>query len=117
MQKLVAALFRPASHDQRGVDAAETKGIRQADVEAVGYGLVGRVVELALGVNVLKVDGGRKHLVLQGQHCNAGFEAAGAAKQMSMHGLCSGDLELVAGGVFAEDQLDGPRLVAVACWG
>ncbi len=46
------ASLRPAAHDERGVDAAEAEGVRQADVERVRDGLVGHVVETALGVGV-----------------------------------------------------------------
>ena len=77
-------------------------------------GLVGHVVQAALGVGVVEIDGGRKLLVDERQHGDAGFESAGAAEQMAGHGLGAADLELVAQGVLAEDQLNGARFVAVA---
>ena len=114
VEKLLAALLVPAAQDQRGIDAAESKGIRQTNVEAVGDGLIGHIIQVALGIHVFQVDGRRQHLTLERQHGDAGFQSASAAQQVAMHGLGARDFELVAQGVLAEDRLDGLRFIAVA---
>lgn len=81
------ALFRPAVHDQAGVDAAEAEGIRQGDVEFMRDGFVGHVVQAALGVGVFEVDCRWDLLIDERQHGDAGFKAARAAEQMAGHGF------------------------------
>src|SRR5438552_8488364 len=53
--------------DEGAVGAAEAEGIGQGVLEADPPRLVGDEVEVAVGVGVLVVDGGRQHLVAQGQ--------------------------------------------------
>ncbi len=108
------ALFRPPPHDERGVDAAEAERIRQADVERVGNGFVGHVVQSALGVGIFEIHGGREMLIDQREHGDACFEAARAAEQVPGHRLRAADLEFAAQGVLAKDHLNRARFVAVA---
>ena len=77
-------------------------------------GLVGHVIEAALGVGIVEIDGGRQLLVHQRQHGDAGFKSAGAAEQVPGHRFGAADLELVAERVLAKDRFNGARFVAVA---
>ena len=47
------------------------------------------------GVLIFEIDGGRKNLVAEGEHGDAGFEASGAAQQMAGHRFGGTDREFV----------------------
>ena len=83
----------PALEEQRGIGAAEAEGIRERVFDVGLARVVGHVIEIASRVGMLVVDGRRQNLVAQGQHADAGFEAAGAAEQMAGHGLGGADGE------------------------
>src|SRR5438067_1064226 len=59
--------FEPTD-DQRDVLAAETEAVAQHVVDALFAGLVGNVVQIALGIGGLVVDRRRQHAALQDHH-------------------------------------------------
>lgn len=69
------------AHDHRAVGTAEPEGIRQRDVDLHLPCLVGAVVEIALGILIEDVDGGRSDLVVDGQRREHGFDAAGGTSR------------------------------------
>ena len=107
-------LFGPALEDEGAVGAAEAEGVGERVVDLRGLGLVGDVVEAALGVELDDVHGRRGGLVEHGHDGDAGFEAAGAAEQVAGHGLGGADEERVVEGALAEDVFDGLGLKRVA---
>ena len=111
---LFPVLFRPSPHDQRGVDAAESKRIRQRNVERMLDRLVGHVVQTALGIGIFEIHGRRNLLVHQRQHGDACLKPARAAQQVAGHRFRAADLQLVAQCVLAKHPLDRQRLVAIA---
>src|SRR6266536_2501292 len=93
-------------------DAAEAHRVRDRHVEAGLPALQGYVVEVAFGVRVLEVDGGRKDLVAQGERGDDRLQRAGGAEQVAGHRLGRGGGERV--GVGAERLPDRLRLRRVA---
>src|SRR5271154_1382696 len=63
----------PSFEDQRGVGAAETKGIRERVMHLGLARVVRDVVQIARGIRILVVDGRWKNLVAQGQHADTGL--------------------------------------------
>src|SRR5580704_9903981 len=89
-------LFGPALEDKGAVGAAEAEGVGERVVDLRGLGLVGHVVEPALGVELDDVHGRGNDLVLQGHDGDASFETTRAAEEMAGHGFGGTDEELVA---------------------
>src|SRR5215470_15020949 len=84
-QARVPVLLGPALENQGGVGAAETERVGEGVLDSGFAGVIGNVVEIALGIRGFLIDGGRKNLVAQGEDANAGFEASGAAEEMAGH--------------------------------
>jgi len=80
----------------------------------VRNGLVGHVVQAALGVDIVQIHSRRKLLVDERQHGDACLQASRAAQQMPSHRLGARDLEIAAQSVLAKDRFDRLRLVSVA---
>src|SRR5579864_8700990 len=80
-------LDSPPLEDQRRVGAAESKGIRELVLYFRLARHIGNVIQVALGVRLLEIDGRRQNLILQRQDADSCFQAAGSAEQMSRHGL------------------------------
>src|SRR6266852_9944624 len=81
-------LLTPPSNQTRAVGPAKPERVGHRVVERCLPRVVGDEVHVArAGVLVFEIDGGRKDLVAQGEHGDAGFEASGTAQQMSSHGL------------------------------
>src|SRR5436305_3465179 len=70
-----------------GIGATEAERIRQRVLDREPPRLVRHVIEIAVLVRVLEVDGGRRRLVVHGERGYARLEAAGRAEQMSRHRL------------------------------
>ena len=84
-------IFRslPTLEEQRAVGPAEAEGVSQGVLEFGLLGMVGDEVQgVALRVGIFQINGRRKALVAQCEHGDAGLQAAGAAQQVSGHGLC-----------------------------
>ena len=99
--------------EQRGVGAAEPERVRErvGDVGLARH--LRHVVEIAVDVRVVEVDGGRQELMMDGEDRDAGLEPARGAEQVPGHRLGRRDRHLV--GVIAEDALDGQRLGRDRC--
>ena len=59
--------------------SAEAKGVAHHSLQLGFTGSVRDVIQIALGIGFVQIDGGREHLILQRQHCDAGFQSARAA--------------------------------------
>src|SRR5271170_6853831 len=84
-------LLYPALEEQGGVGAAEAEGIRERVGNFRFARVIGNVIEVALRVGFFVIYGGRHDLVAKSQHADAGFEASGAAEQMTGHGFRRAD--------------------------
>ena len=100
-----------ALEDQRGVVSAEAEVVRDRDVDLAGLRDVRRVVEVAIGIRVLVIDGRRDHARVDGHHAGGRLDAAGGTQEVTGHGLGRGDGDL--GGEVAEGTLDREGLAAV----
>lgn len=56
-----------------------------------GARFVGHVVQVAFGVGVLQINGGREYLTVDGQRCKDCFDGTRGAQEMSGHGLSGAD--------------------------
>ena len=74
--------------------------------------VVGDVAEVALGVGVVEVDGGRDRLVVERGQAGEGFDGGRGAEQVAGHALGRADGDC-RGGV-AEDLAEGAGLEGVA---
>src|SRR5262249_751436 len=99
------SLLRPVLEQQAAVRPAEPEGIGKHVLKLGFARLVGNVIEVAFGIGIFEVCGRRNHLIAQREHANAGFQAAGAAQQMTGHGLGGADSDLLR--MLAESALDG----------
>ncbi len=63
-------------------------------------GLVGDVIQIALGIGVVEVDRGGDQIALDGQGADDGFDAAAGAQEVAQFALGGADGELF--GVIAE---------------
>ena len=84
---------------------AEAKRVGHGVLEGGVTGDVGDVVQVALGVGLVVVDGGGEFAAGEGQGRYHQLDAAGGAQRMADRGLGGGDGDLFRGG--AEDLFDG----------
>ena len=75
--------------------AAESEGIAEAESDLGFLSLVGGVVQVALGIRVVQVDGRRNDTVLDSQDGGNGLYRTGSSEHMTVHRLCGGDVALV----------------------
>src|SRR5690606_17176902 len=108
---IVAAFGPVAAEDEGGVLPAETEGIAQDPVHGHGTRLPGHVVQIAGGILLIQVDGGRDHIVPNGEDAGDGLHGAGGPQQVADHGLGGADGQLI--GMLAENRLDGLGLADV----
>src|SRR5438094_10263412 len=97
--------------DEAGVDAAETKGVRQGDADFAVACLVRHVVEVALGVRRGVIDGRWQKAVLQREYRGDRLHGPGRTEKVSGHGICRAHRQPL--GVSLEDVFDGTRLIQV----
>ena len=103
--------------DQAAVVAAEAEAVGDGVADAGLAGAVGDVVEVAVGVGVVEVDGRVDDPGLDGQAQAISSTPPLAPEQVADHALGAADGQLA--GVVAEDLLDGLGLGHVAqrrCW-
>src|ERR1700737_3553005 len=84
-----------SAEDQAGVLPSETEGVRHGDVHVGPAGLVGDVVEVAVGIGGFVVDGGRQGAAGHAGHGGGRPPAPGGAKRMTDHRLGRTDGDLV----------------------
>src|SRR5262245_40120297 len=107
-------LSRPALENERGVRSAEAERVRKRIVDGGFARDVGHVVQVALRIGMKLVDGRGQDLIAQCEDTNACFESASATKQMTGHGFCRADGELLARCALAEEPFHRGRLDNVA---
>jgi len=93
--------------------AAEAEGVVQGYADFLLAGDVGDVVEVALGVGVVEIDGGGDQRIADGHGAGGGLYGAGCAQEVAGHRFAGADYEAVFG-VVAEDGFDGFGLADVA---
>src|SRR5260370_985566 len=64
----------PTLEDQRGVGAAKAKRIRKRVFDRRFARLIWDIVQVALRIGILQIDGRRQNLVTQGEHADARFQ-------------------------------------------
>ena len=97
-----------AAEHHRGVLSPEAEGVDQGRPHLGAAGDGGHVVQVALRVGVLQVDGGRDNALVDGEHGRQGRQGAGAPQQVPHHGLGRADGHTV--GMLPQGPLDGQRL-------
>ncbi len=95
--------------------AAEAEGVGHGVLDVGAAGDVGDVVEVALGVRFVVVDGWGELGVLEGEGGDDEFDAAGGAEGMAEGGFGGADLDGFGGG--AKDFFDGLGFGEVAEFG
>ena len=91
--------------------SAEAQAVAQSVLHLHLTAHIRHIVQIALRVGLLVVDGGRRELVAEGQCGEHGLDAACAAQQMAGHALGADDGDVL--GVVAEDGVDSGSLAAV----
>ena len=95
--------------------AAESEGI-VGDGENFDFaGLVGCVVEVAVRIRILVVDGRRHKVGLKCLAADGHFDCAGGTEHVAGSALGGADNE--AAGVIAKNVFDGLGLADIALWG
>src|SRR5689334_23220308 len=69
--------------NQGSVGAAEAERVGKGVFDLHGAGDVGDVVQVAIGIGILVIDGRGRDLVADGHHGDAGFETTGAAEEVA----------------------------------
>src|SRR5262245_63402146 len=77
------ALTAELAEGQGGVGAAEAEGVVQRDLDVHLAGLIGDVVEIAVGIRRLVVDGRGQQAVMEAEDGGDRLHAAGGAEQRS----------------------------------
>src|SRR5688572_15427333 len=77
----------PALEQQRGVGATESERIRQGVLHIDLARLVRNIVEIAVRIGCLVIDGRRNDSALHNQRRDSCFNRSRRAEQMSNHGL------------------------------
>ena len=110
---VIAALARsdPLEY-QRAIGAAKTKIVFEGHINLHITRRVGAVVQIALGILVEEVGRWGCLLVMQRQHREDAFDAAGPAEQVTGHRL--GRTHHRTFGVIAQRSLDGVGFVQIA---
>src|SRR5579871_4484716 len=83
----VSRLAFPFAHGQTGIVAAEAHRIRQGRTSVHLARNVGDVIEIAVGVGVLKVDGRRQNAVAEREYRHRRLDGAGGAERVPDHRL------------------------------
>src|SRR5439155_27207175 len=97
-----------ASQDEGDVLSAKPEAVGERHVDRSLTGHMGDVIEIALRIRVVEIDGRGEHAVADGQQADDRLDAAGGRDQVPHHALGAGDPDLV--GVVPEGPLDGERL-------
>lgn len=79
--------LRRALERHHGIEPAERKGVRQRRAHGCFAGRVRHAIEIALGIGVDEIRGGRDHAFAQGADRGDDFQRAGGAQRMTVHGF------------------------------
>ncbi len=86
-RKRDGTILRCTSEYQRAVGSAKPEGVFQRVIDLQVTRGVGAVVQIAFGIGIGQIDGGRRNLVINGQHGDHRFDAAGSSQQVPGHRL------------------------------
>ena len=89
--------------------AAKAQGIGDGQIYLRPDRLVGDIVQIALGIGTVQIDGGRDDAGLQSLQAGDGFDGARCTQHMARHGLGGAD-EGRPGIFFTQGLLDGQGL-------
>src|SRR5258708_4659177 len=84
----------PATENDGGVVAAESKGVGHCVLHLLCTGCIGNEVEVAAGVGVVEIDGRRQDAFLERQRRGDDLDSACCAKQVADHRLRRRDRKL-----------------------
>src|SRR5690606_36217176 len=113
----VAGAARPSSdgvlgaEDEAGVDAAESERVGEAEGGSEVAAVPGDVVEVAVVVAFLEVEGGGDPSALEGEAGSGGCDGGGGAEGVRVIGLGAADGDVSR--AFAEEGLEGHALGGV----
>ena len=96
--------IRPPESEDR-VEAAKSERIRKSELDGGCAGCIWNNIEIASWIELGEVGRGRKHTVVQSEQRGRGFDGAGSAECMAVHGFGGTDRETI--GMGAEDFADG----------
>src|SRR5246127_3422515 len=108
----IRRLFGPAPEEQCAIGPTKAEGVRHRVIEFDLSRPVGNVVQVAFGIGVFQVYGGRQHLVAESQYGDAGLQASRSAEQVPSHGFGRTDWYFV--GVLAKCTLNCNRFEFIA---
>ena len=80
LEQITGELLRPAAEEEGAVGSAKTEGIRHGIFHVNLAGLVGNVIQIALGVGIFEIDGGRQQLIAESEDGDASFQASSTAQ-------------------------------------
>jgi spermidine synthase len=86
-RRVAASSAVVALEQESGVRAAKSERVREGVIDRHGTPHVRHVVEIALGIGLVEVDGRRSDLMVDRQRGYARLEPAGGAEQMARHRL------------------------------
>jgi hypothetical protein len=84
-------LSRERAESDYGVQPAECERIRQRSMNPLCARIIGNVIEIAFGVALIVIRGGREYSVVQRENCGDGFQSARSAEGVAVHGFCRAD--------------------------
>ena len=73
------------AEDQATVGATEAKVVLQRDIDLHVTCGIGAEIQIAFGILIEDIDRWRRNLMVNGQHGEHRFQAAGSAEQMTRH--------------------------------
>ena len=98
--------------NQTAVGATETKVILQSVFNLDIARGIGAIVQIAFGILVVQVDGGRHFLMVQRQHCEHTLNATSTTQQVAGHGLGRTDECFI--GMITHGSFDGVGFIHIA---
>ena len=73
------------AENQTAVSAAEAEVVLQRDIDLHVTCGIGAEIQIAFGILIEDIDRWRRNLMVNGQHGEHRFQAAGSAEQMTRH--------------------------------
>jgi len=85
--RMSVVLKSDALKDERTVGTTKAKRILHGVIDAHRSGQIGAIIQITFGIGRLKVNCGRRHLVMNGQDREDRLDTTGATEQVSRHRL------------------------------
>ena len=99
------------AENQAGVVPAEARIVAHREVDGERPGLVWNVVQVAIGIGFLVIDGGRDQTGLDGLAAGGRLDGPGGTQKMACHRLGGAHQEGIPGMVAEVDILTGKKTV------